>query len=272
MRYLFVFLLNSGVLFSQNDSRQDIFDLSPETNLLITENDEISKEANNLIKLGFPLLNQPALSIQYERYVFKKIYLGVSANYVSEQEFFLLKMIAKHKIKNSFARQQLRNVKTEIFSFSPEVKFYFGRDTFKGFYVAPFVRFSNYRVNFPLEYIEDVISNNYQQVNFSGNFNTFTFGVSMGAQWNIYKNFYLDWLIVGPHFGNSTERLNLNSNLSPMQQKGIIKSIDIVKKAMEVDGVPNINFDYEVNDQGGEIRFKNPWAGARLQIGVGYRF
>lgn len=272
MRYLFVFLLNSGLLLSQNDTEKSIFNMAIKADLLVSENNETFSDANNLIKLGFPILNQPALSVQYERYVFKKIYLGLSVNYVSEQEFFLLKLIAKHKVKNDFARQQLRNVKTEIFSFSPEVKFYFGKDTFKGFYVSPFVRFSNYRVNFPLQYIENVISDNYQSVNFSGNFNTFTFGLSMGAQWNIYKNFYLDWLIVGPHFGNSKEILKLDSNLSPMQQKGIIKSVDLVKSAMDVDGVPKINFDYEVNDRGGEIRFKNPWAGARLQIGVGYRF
>jgi len=259
-------------LFSQNDSETNVFDISFKTDAAFNKNHETSKPANNLIKLGFPILNQPALSIQYERYLYKKIYLGFSANYVSEQEFFLLKMIAKHRIKNNFAQQQLRNVKTEIVSFSPEVKFYFGKDTFEGFYVAPFVRFSNYRVNFPLQYIEDVITDNYQQVNFSGNFNTLTFGLSIGAQWKIYKNFYLDWLIVGPHFGNSKETLRLNSNLNATQQKGIIKSIEVVKKAMEIDGVPNINLVYEVNDDGGEINFKNPWAGARLQIGLGVRF
>lgn len=249
-------------------------------NMFSIENYELSNHGNqatfdkkHLIKLNFPFFNQPTISIQYEYNFLRKFTAGASLNYDFKQEFLPLKIIRKHKIENDFVNHQLKKIKTTSFSFAPEIRYYFGKEVYKGFYISPFVRFSNYNVNFPLQYIEDELEKHYQEVSFSGKFKTVTYGLSLGAQWNVYKNFYVDWLIIGPHIGKSNERFILDSNLNSLQQKGIKKSLDLIKTTIEeTNGIPDINFDYTVNEKGGEIKIKNPWAGLRLQIGFGYRF
>lgn len=249
-------------------------------NTLSIENHEFNYQKNerkfgnmHLIKLNFPIFNQPTISFQYEYNFLNKFTIGNSINYEFKQEFLTLKIIRLHKIENDFIDHQLKNIKTTSFSLTPEIKYYFGKQTYKGFYISPFVRFTDYNVDFPLQFIEDTFEKYYQKVTFSGKFNTVTFGISMGAQWNIYKNLYVDWLIIGPHIGKSKEHLILNSNLSSQQQKGIKKSLDIIKNSLEKNNrIPDIKFDYEVDENGGRIHIKNPWAGVRLQLGIGYRF
>lgn len=272
MKLTLLFFLTATLLNAQNN-----FKLAIEDELSLVDdyslNHYFSNYSKNLVKISFPILNLPAISLQYERNIYKKITAGAAINYVSEQEFFFLKTFTKQKISNDFAREQLRNIKTTIFSFTPEARIYFGKDKFKGFYIGTFVRFSNYNVSFPLEYIENELAEHYQRVTFSGKFKTVTFGLSIGAQWNIYKDFYLDWLIVGPHIGNATEKLFLNSNLDPLQQRGITKSLELIKTALtNTSELPDIDFDYKVSEKGSEVNIKNPWAGMRLQVGIGYRF
>lgn len=276
MKYIYIyFLAIFNISFANNDSLIS-------SHLKIKEIDSIRlasysknkfSDKKNLVKLSFPVLNQPSFSLQYERNIYKKITIGTSVNYTAKQEFFILKAIANKNISNEFVKNQLSNIKTTIFSITPEVKMYLGKKVFKGFYISPFIRFSNYNVDFPLQYIEDELEKHYQEVSFSGKFKTVTYGLSFGAQWNVYKNFYVDWLIIGPHIGKSNERFILDSNLSSLQQKGIKKSLGLIKTTIEeTNGIPNINFDYTVNEKGGEIKIKNPWAGVRLQLGIGYRF
>lgn len=275
MKYILTFLFCFNLSYSNNDSiyrfqNSSIFPSYIKDNSFKSSFRDPSK---NLIKLSFPIFNLPAISLQYERNIYKKITAGVALSYVSEQEFLILKLYTQQKISNDFSKHQLSNIKTSITSVSPEVKIYFGKDVFKGFYLSPFVRFAKYDVEFPLQFVEDNLDKYYQHVTFSGKFNSFTYGLSIGAQWEIYKNFYLDWLIVGPHFGNSTEHLILESDLSFMQQKGIRKSLDIIQTSIRMtDELPDIEFDYEVNENGGTVTIKNPWAGMRLQLGIGYRF
>lgn len=275
MKIILILLTQTNILFKENDSIQKItsndYFISNKSNNVVTPN--FLNDSKNLVKFSFPIFNQPAISLQFERNVYKKISAGLSVGYVSEQEFLILKLITERKVSNEFAKNQISNIKTKIFSITPEMKIYFGKDAFKGFYLSPFIRYARYDVKFPLQYIEDTMSSYYQEVTFSGKFNSFTYGLSVGAQWNVYKNFYVDWLIVGPHLGNSTEKLILTTDLSQRQQKGITKSLDIIQKTLnKTDEIPTINFDYKVNEQGGTVLIKNPWAGMRFQLGVGYRF
>lgn len=274
MKAILILILHSSILFAENDTirrieNEKLENLKTET---IKKTDFLN-DSKNLVKISFPIFNQPAFSLQYERNIYKKITAGIAVGHVYEQNFLILKMITEKEISNDFVKDQISNIKTKIFSITPEIKIYFGKDVFKGFYISPFVRFSNYNVHFPLDYIEEMMEENYQTVTFKGKFTTTTFGISVGAQWNIYKNFYLDWLIVGPHIGNAKERLILKSDLSLNQQKGITKSLDLIQKTLEkADGIPDINFDYNVDKNGGEVILKNPWAGMRFQLGIGYRF
>lgn len=274
MKKIIFLLLISNLIYSQNNLyffTNDTF-TNQENKAIFTLNN-FESQKKNLIKLNFPLIHQPALSLQYERNINKKISAGLAFSYTGEREFLFLKLFREKEIDNNFVNNQLEKIKSKSWSVTPEVKFYFGKDAFTGFYIAPFIRYTKYDIKFPLDYLEEEINNHYQQVNFTGKSNTITYGVSIGAQWKIYKDFYIDWLIVGPHFGKGTEKLRLNSDLSQTQQDAIIKSLEIIKSNYnEIDGYPKVDFDYSVNNKGGEIRIRNPWGGVRLELGIGYRF
>lgn len=229
----------------------------------------------NLVKVSFPVLSLPAISFQYERKIWRKQAVGLSVNFVGKQQFPILKMLANQldNEEDAYAKQQLHRIKFQSYSFTPEWKFYFGKDIFQGFYVAPFIRYAHYDIKFPLQVIEDKIEDRLRSVNFKGNFNSVTYGLSIGAQWKIYENFYLDWLIVGPHLGHAKTKLHAKTKFSKQEQENILYSLDLLKQSINGERIGDkINLNYDVNDDGAEIRFKNPWLGIRMQVGVAYRF
>lgn len=90
-------------------------------------------------------------------------------------------------------------------------------------------------------------------------------GLAFGAQWRLANNFYLDWMIMGPHFGSAKGTLEGKRALNPDEQTTI-------KKALGDLDIPVVDLEYEVNDNGAKLKLDGPWAGIRAVIGVGYRF
>lgn len=234
---------------------------------------EGSKNKDNLIKVHSQILNLPGLSIQYERKLIRRVAVGLQFNYENDQRSSMLKLLSHQLDDHNFAKSQLQNIRYNQVAFTPEIKIYFGKEVFRGFYLAPFIRYAHYDVKLPLQLEYESLTSIKEQVHFKGQFNTVTAGVSVGAQWRIYKNFYLDWLIVGPHFGDAKNHLSVRTSLSENEQQALIRSLDLVKQGIDsVEDLPTVNFDYQVNEKGADIRFKNPWIGLRMQLGIGYRF
>ena len=50
--------------------------------------------------------------------------------------------------------------------------------------------------------------------NMEGNIKSSTFGLLLGAQWKLGKNLWLDWQILGPHYGSANGTITGISNLS----------------------------------------------------------
>jgi len=267
MKFIYCFV---SLFFFSFINGQNVLNIEDKPSFDINTN---LQDSDNLFKLKTDLLNFPSISFQYERAISKRFVVGLEFNYIGKQQFTFLKIFSNNIEDDDFTKRQLQNIKYSGYSFSPEVRIYFGKKKFQGFYIAPFVRFASYDVRFPLELDDDIKELIYNEVTFDGKLNTATVGLSFGAQWRIYQNFYLDWLIVGPHLGTAKNQLFLNRNLSMEEQHAISKTLQTVQEGMNsIDGLDKINFDYDVDDTGAEIKFKNPWIGLRMQIGVGYRF
>lgn len=272
MKYLYFFylFLIGDFAFAQFETIQD-------SSIIVIKPEE-KNERNNLIKANILFLAFPSVSIQYERKVFNKNSIGLSVNYTSNRNIPFLNLINRQLGDSEYTKNQLHNISINSTAISPEFKFYLGKEAFKGFYIGPFIRYAVYDVKFPMDYKVEYINYINERIDFKGRLNTFTTGISFGAQWEVLNNFYVDWLIVGPHLGFSKNSLTAHKELSERQQNAISQSLNIIKDNLQtvnnIPGVnvPNINFNYEVNNEGARIRFNEQWAGIKMLLGFGYRF
>ncbi len=98
-----------------------------------------------------------------------------------------------------------------------------------------------------------------------GSIKSFSGGFAIGAQWRVYKQFYLDWMIMGPHYGSAKGTLEGKKSINESEQAAI-------KKAFNDLDLPVVDLEYEVNDSGAKAKLDGPWVGIRASIGIGYRF
>lgn len=209
----------------------------------------------NLIKLNLPSLFMKTLNVQYERAIYGKTSVGLG-----------LRIMPKGSLPFGSSLNniddQLGSLEMGNFAVTPEIKFYLGDGVFKGFYVAPFLKYANYNTSINYEFT----SNNKTEIMpLSGKLNTYTVGVLLGAQWRIANKLYLDWSIFGPQYGISRGNLTGKKSLSIQEQKDLKEKLDGID--LPVGKISNT-----VDANGAVVDLKGPWAGIRANIGIGYRF
>lgn len=243
-----------------------------QTNSPDTKNNVI--EEPNLVKVNLLAIPLSNFSFQYERALTNKISgaLGVRIMPKSNLPF---KSSFKSLIDDDEAWRYLDELKISNFAITPEVRFYLGKSVFRGFYVAPFVRYANYTLDMPFEFEYETFSpdvgngnmTNFQEstIPLNGSISSFTGGAMLGAQWKLGKMIYLDWWILGPHYGSATGNIKGTKNLSPMEQEGLRDNLEELKDLPFVES-------YEVDASGASLRVKGPWGGIRAGLSLGIRF
>lgn len=195
------------------------------------------------------------INVQYERAVWGKTSVGLG-----------LRVMPKGSLpfSSSFDSidDQLGSLEMGNIAITPEIKFYLGKGVFNGFYIAPFLRYANYNASINYEFTSNNVA---EIIPLSGKLNTFTAGVLFGAQWAVAKKVYLDWSIFGPQYGFSNGNLKGTKNLDANEQQALrdeLAGIDL----------PVGTITTTVNANGAVVDLKEPWAGIRANIGIGYRF
>lgn len=210
-------------------------------------------EGKNLIKLNLPSLVMKTVNVQYERAIYGKTSVGIG-----------LRLMPKGKLPFSSSLDdiddQLGSLEMGNFAITPEIKFYMGKGVFKGFYIAPYLKYANYNLSIDYEY-----GDNGESIPLSGKLNTYTAGVLFGAQWRVANKFYLDWSIFGPQYGISRGNIAGKKALNAQEQKELREELD------DID-LPVGKISSTVNANGATVDLKGPWAGIRANIGIGYRF
>lgn len=216
---------------------------------------ESTDDGENLVKLNLPSLAMKTINVQYERAVFNKTSVGLG-----------IRLMPKGSVpfSSSFDSidDQLGSLELGNFAITPEIKFYLGKGVFKGFYIAPFLKYANYNTSINYEFTSNNVT---ETIPLSGKLNTYTAGVLFGAQWRIANKFYLDWSIFGPQYGFSRGSLQGTKTLSAQEQKDLKAELD------EID-LPVGKVSNTVTSNGATLDLKGPWAGIRANIGIGYRF
>lgn len=236
-----------------------------------TQNDShiINPSIENLVKFNPVPLVWGTGSLSYERKIANQWAIGATLNYRPKGKApfkSTLQKIFENDTSNKNLTFDVDKLKYSNFSFAPEIKFYFGKKgAFSGFYIAAFAKIETTKVDYAYRFNELLLLNKDPDLPLKGNINAFSGGIYCGIQWNIGKNFYLDWQIIGGNYGFANINISSNRNLTPDEQIALNYFAKDLKDNFK-------NMEYEVNEDGIKIDGKMPWAGLRTGLSIAYSF
>jgi len=231
--------------------------------------DDDDSDQKNIVKWNIPALLLKNYSFQYERLIKPKISVAVGIRFSPKSKLPLSSVIEDQIEDDDQLRDNIEKFKTSNFAITPEVRFYLGQGFFKGFYVAPFVRYARYTAEVPFDFeVEDPVTQDIrtETMPLEGNITAFTGGVLFGSQWVIGKRVAIDWWILGPNYGSSNGDISGQKTLSPEEQQALRDTLE------DLDDLPIVKTKSTVDGNGAKVSFNGPWAGLRAGISVGVRF
>ncbi|NDA62149.1 MAG: DUF3575 domain-containing protein [Chitinophagia bacterium] len=158
---------------------------------------------------------------------------------------------------------RFNEISTSNNAFTPEIRFYLGKGNLKGFYLAPYLRFSSFNATTPINY-----SGGLKTGDFIGKVTATSGGIMLGWQFNLSKKWLFDFQIIGAHYGSCSGNLDMVSNipLTSSDQTSLQSSLNGIK-------IEPFNISTSVNGGGANIKVSGPWGGIRgANIGIGFRF
>jgi len=232
--------------------------------LLIT----LQASAQNMIKLNLPGVAINTYSIQYARVLTRNFSFALAYRTMPNGKLPLKdKIIDKANITDPDVINTMNNLEMSNTAITPEFRFYLSkRGRGRGFYIAPFYRYSKYTVKNMQFTIEDSPGNE-RTIGLGGSLTSNTGGLLFGAQWRIAKVVCLDFWFIGPHYGNGNGSIAGTSSipLSTNEQNDIRDQLDNID-------IPLTDKTITVNSSGATMTLKGPWAGIRTGLCLGIRF
>ncbi len=250
LHLFFLCMISGQILYAQKDTT----DLNP--------------GGNNLVKVSItaPFVNN--YNFQYERAIGRKISVGLGIHFMPKSEL-PFKSRLESLIDDDDVWQNVKNLNTSNFAITPEIRFYFGKGVFRGFYIAPFAKYATFTADMPFQFdVENPITHvtTKETIPLDGKINTYTGGLLFGAQWKLSKLVYLDWWILGPNYGTSTGSINGRKTLSADEQNGLREQLK------DLEDLPLVKTTSTVDGNGAKVDFDGPWAGLRAGLNIGFRF
>ncbi len=228
-----------------------------------------AQEAKNTFKTNLGGYFFRNVNLSYERSINKTFAVNVSFGTVPKGDVPMMK-----KFIGEDADQEIRDIQFGSTTFTIEPRIYFGKKYNAGFYLAPYYRYTNMKVDsfvYDFSYTTDANVERDIPLDMSGKITANSFGLMIGAQWLIGKeqNWIIDWWIAGGHYGFSKGdiegKTRNNNDLTDEDQRRINEDLN------DLD-VPIIDYKAEVNSKGARVKIDGPWAGLRSGIAFGYRF
>ncbi len=148
---------------------------------------------------------------------------------------------------------------------TPEFRYYFGKQPLSGFYIAPYLRFGGFNIDWTYDFENS--EGEMQEAPIEGRISTFSAGALVGAQWHLSEQFVLDLWIIGPAYGtmkiNATATTDM-TNLTPERRQEIEEDLSIEIFGNEVNT--------HINDDGIRANVRTPFAGLRTGVCIGFKF
>lgn len=227
----------------------------------------VSSDKMNIIKTNVTAYAFRNINLSYERAINQWFSVNVGFGTIPEGKVPFINAFLKDKDEERF-----QNLRVKATNFTVEPRFYLGAGYGKGFYVAPYYRYSKVSSN-TFDFYYDFKPTNgvtYQiPLKGSGDTNGNSGGLMVGVQFFLTKsqNLVLDLWIAGAHYGSGKGDFTLTSDylLTPEMQQQL-------KKEIENLDIPFVKYTVETNANGARIKVDGPWAGFRSGLSLGYRF
>lgn len=224
---------------------------------------DVEASYKNNVKLNLMGLAFKSLNLQYERVLTNKISLAATFRHRPEAAL-PFKSLMRTIADNVEAERQVANMELGNTAIMPELRYYFGKNgAMQGLYAGVFASYTKYKASLLYEY--DYLGNT-GTIPMSGDVNTFTGGITVGAQWHFGKNFMLDWWILGPNIGKGDGQVVGKKALNTLEQESVRSELE------QLDLPFGIEHTYQVNSEGATVFFNGPWGGVRTGLSIGYRF
>ncbi|KMQ67218.1 hypothetical protein ACM39_14750 [Chryseobacterium sp. FH2] len=227
----------------------------------------ISSDKMNIVKTnvtGYVLRN---INLSYERAFNQWFSLNIGFGTMTEGKVPFINTFLSDADEKRF-----ENLRVKATNFTIEPRFYIGKGYGKGFYFAPYYRYSKVSSNtFDFYYDYKAPNETTYQIPLKGNGSTNgnSAGLMIGVQLFLTKsqNFVLDFWIAGAHYGSGKGDFIMTSNhiLTPEMQAQL-------KQEIENLDIPFVDYTVETNTNGAKIKIDGPWAGFRSGLSMGYRF
>lgn len=223
-------------------------------------------EKMNIVKTNVTAYIVRNINLSYERSINRWFSVNVGFGTMTEGKVPFIEVFLDDEQEKDF-----QNLKVKATNFTIEPRFYIGKGYGKGFYFAPYYRYSKVTSNqFDYNYNYTFSGTTFEiPMKGSGSANGNSAGLMVGAQFFLNKkqNFILDLWIAGGHYGSGKGDFILSSDyvLTPEMQAQL-------KQEIENLDIPYVDYTVETNANGAKINVDGPWAGFRSGISLGYRF
>ncbi|MBK6400062.1 MAG: DUF3575 domain-containing protein [Bacteroidia bacterium] len=203
------------------------------------------------------------ISLQYERTLNEHSSVALGLSYLPSRGFPSAAITSDDQTQEA----DLKKLSFSGFAITPEYRYYFTGKAPKGFYVAPYFRYSKY--SFDDVYITYTNSNTNvdEKVVAGGDFKTSVVGVMFGAQWELGEHFALDWWIIGAGFGGQKGTFSAVGNFDSNDIE------DIKGELASTDADFPGSFKSTVTSTKVEIEYKSGFPAVRgFGLCLGYKF
>lgn len=247
-------------------------------NVKAQSNPSLENEAPNMVKFNTLTLLGGKFSFEYERMLTDRISVGAALS-VRPKKGLPFKSTVKNLVNDEELDGLIDGFKSSNFSITPEVRFYTkNKGLFRGFYVAPYIKYASYKANLPLdfdvevEYDQTTYQYKTETIPLDGSITSFTAGVSFGVNYKLAKNVHLDWRIIGPGYGFAKGDVTGKMALNNDEVAALNEELDSLKE--DLGDLPlGIKIDYKVTSEGAEVKInRSPWAAIRTGLSIAYRF
>ena len=252
-------LLLAGSIFILNISAQQTMSQDNMT--------DISSQKMNIIKTNITAYVFKNINLTYERSINRWFSINAGFGIVPQGKVPFL-----NSFLNVNDRKQIENLEVKASNYTLESRFYIGKGYGKGFYFAPYYRYSKVTSNtFDFVYDYQPVTGVTFEIPLKGfgNTNGNSGGLMIGSQFFLTKsqNLVLDFWIAGAHYGSGKGIFDLTTDqtLSPEMQAQL-------KREIENLNVPFVRYTVQTNPHGAHIDVSGPWAGFRSGLSLGFRF
>lgn len=223
-------------------------------------NTVFAQEAQHVAKLNLAAFSFRNVSLQYEKPFSDKMSAGLGLR------FMIPRTIPAYVDATEDGSGSTGDSKMTGWSVTPEFRFYTGGEAPTGFYLAPYFRYTNFKLETEGSYVDDDGFTQYYPL--TGKYNGFGGGIMIGNQWLINDKFSIDWWIIGVHYGTATASLEGETTTGAWTAN---EQQDI-ENELEATEVPFGTTEVDVDPNSAKFSWNMPFLGFRPGICLGWAF